>query len=59
MRATLYYKLISGAKILIEEADKANQKGDAERRAFMLNDCVEFLTNGLKKQGDLRKAKPT
>lgn len=58
MTATLYDKLISGAKVLIEEADKANKKGDAERRAFMLNDCVEFLTNGLKKKGDLREGKP-
>lgn len=54
MTTTIYDRLISGSKVLLDEANKANKKGNVERRALMLNDCVEFLTNGLKRKGDLR-----
>ena len=58
MRLKYYARLIHSAYVLLQAAEKAYHRGDKERYVYILNDCVEFLTNGLKKKGDLRKKRP-
>ena len=41
-------KVIHGAQILLDEAQKAFDVGNQERGISFINDCVEMLTNGLK-----------